>query len=226
MSGEDPNPTPSGLPSHGWKPAGGPPEQPPVTRIWAPPTGPAGWPPAPAEPGSAGWVPQLPPPADRGAPPAGTPYAGERSPRRRSGGSRPGPLIGLVAAATVLGGGGVFGLNAYAERTVCAALRSDDSRPVAGDPATGGTATELRATAGRLHSYARMLVLDRDLHRAVDSLADDLDRWAALTQKKAGVSNPADPATASIGAVAGSVDTHVKAARKACGRPATGIVGK
>jgi hypothetical protein len=127
-------------------------------------------------------------------------------------------VFGLIGAVVLLAGGTVFGVNAYAKNEICSAMKSDPAPTASGSDATAGTAAQMRRAAGDLRRSARMLVIDRDLHNAVDGLADDLDQLATITGQ-------ADDATsfASIMTLATSANSHATQAQTACGLPAVGI---
>jgi hypothetical protein len=163
------------------------------------------------------------PPAPLGAPPDGS--AQPSPPRARTRPRR--VVLGVVAGLVVAGGGGVFGVHAYAEHTVCSALQGDGG--LAAASADGGSAqpstdsaAELERAAANLRGSARLLLVDRSLRTAVDGIADDADRMAGVVRSAQDGTGGA-PAFRQVLVIAGSLNSHARAAQTACGLPATGI---
>jgi hypothetical protein len=142
--------------------------------------------------------------------------------------TRPGRLVlGVVAGIVVAGGGGVFGVHAYAEHTVCSALEGDGG--LAAASADGGSvqpstdsAAELERAAANLRGSARLLIFDRPLRTAVHGIAGDADRMAGVVRSAQDGTGGAQ-AFRQVLVIAGSLNTHARAAQTACGLPATGI---
>ena len=157
--------------------------------------------------------------------PAQPPWGPPPTARPRRSGKR--LALGLVAAAVVVGAGGVSGVHAYAEHTVCSALEGDGGLAAAsadGGSAEPGTdsAAELEKAAGNLRDSARLLIFDRSLRTAVEGIADDADQMAGVVRSaQTGTGGP--QAFRKVLVVAGSLNTHARAAQTACGIPATGI---
>jgi hypothetical protein len=118
----------------------------------------------------------------------------------------------VVTAALVAIGAGAFAANSYARHAICASVK-DALLP---------DATSWSGAAAGLRSHSRYLWFDHDLKAAALTLAGDLDRMAALEPTvDAGVRNAA--ATGKLLVIAGSVNTHARAAQQACGLPVTGV---
>ena len=189
--------------------------------------------PAAGQPDHAAGGPGQPPPWDPDAmppwlvQPGSLPVGPVRSARS---GLRKGLIIGAVALVALVGVG-TFGVNSYAKRTICSSLKSDDafssgsgSDSAKSSPAAGPTDAELadlRKGADEMRNYGRMLVLDGDLKSAVNGLADDMVQMTDVFTKAKKAPTP--KLFTQLVTVAGSVNSHVRQAQKACGLPVTGV---
>nr|WP_221375246.1 hypothetical protein [Actinoplanes polyasparticus] len=136
-------------------------------------------------------------------------------------------VVGVIAVGALLGAG-TAGVNAYAKHQVCAALEGDSSLTgSAGSEApTEAQFTQVRKGADQMRGYARMLVIDGDLRSAVNGLADDADQLVDVlattgtgsVDRIAGGGGMTELLT-----IAGSVNSHARAAQRACDLPVTGI---
>jgi hypothetical protein len=128
-------------------------------------------------------------------------------------------LIGVLAALGVglVLGAGAAAVNAYAKHTICTAMESTGTRR--STLAEEDAISSIHDAADRMRGYGRLLVYDRSLKSAVDSLAADMDELATLS----GALTSSSDSLARFFAVISSVNTHARDAQRACGLPADGI---
>ncbi|WP_250036322.1 hypothetical protein [Paractinoplanes maris] len=193
-----------------------PPAQPPAPPAYY--SGPG----APAHPPQAGGAGAPPPP-----PPWMVQYQPNAPAARKRGGPRKALVIGAIAVVGLLGAG-TAGVNAFARHEVCSALEGDSTLTgSAGSEApTAGQFEQVRQGADEMRGYSRMLVLDGDLSAAVDGLADDADQLVdVLSANGTGSVEQiaAGGGMAELLTLAGSINSHARAAQRACDLPVTGI---
>ncbi|WP_306215103.1 hypothetical protein [Actinoplanes sp. RD1] len=122
--------------------------------------------------------------------------------------------LGLVLAA------GAVATNAYAKHSICTAMESTGTHR--------STMTEddaistIHDAADRMRGYGRLLLFDRSLKSAIDSLAADMDELATLSGALTGSTASTD-SLARFFQVMSAVNTHARDAQRACGLPADGI---
>lgn len=218
----------------------------PTQEQWVPQAAPAPWAPA-TGPDPGGWAPPpqpSPPPAgappEPGQAPPGWPVVAQQpwlvpfSPHLPVPPARRGPgralVIGLVAVVGLLGAG-AGGAHAYAKHSVCS-MMEDDSAVVgeasgsssAGAVPTAAEFAKMRDGADELRGYGRMLVFDGDLRSAVNGLADDLDQIADLFTSAGSTEDVvAGRGFTELVTIAGSLNSHARAAQRGCGLPVKGI---
>lgn len=152
--------------------------------------------------------------------------------------------VGLVAVV-MLGFGVAFGATEFAKGEVCDGIASASAPadgPAAGTPAVQATRTtatvkngaataaqaqdveELRADIDVTRKYARMLLLDGDLRAAVDDLTTDAESALRLGEefKTLSAEERMDNAPRVVD-LAADMDTHWRAAQRACGQAETGV---
>ncbi len=138
---------------------------------------------------------------------------------------RRGMVVGFVIVGLAIAlGGGAFGADAYATRSICAAVGATDTTTPP-DGVSKGTDVALDRARQTLTGTATLLLFHPQLRDATRGLAADLGQLRVLRNADDGDAGAAaSTASAQMLVVASSVDSYARQAQTACGLPADGIL--